>query len=1100
MENCFEKHRVNLDPSSGRSETSTVYRPIDKYMNVLPHLIGSEKWKEKWHVGLLDTDKASHASEQYAESVDSNPTRSSSLQPDLDATMVPESSFLVSQDLASSTSSLGGHMAINQSSGLFDSAEHAPLFTTSIEEASTSSFFRLQTEQRKIVNLFDDEPPSLEPSPVASRKTENLFYDDYGSAESLPAPSLENIVKNQPPVDLFNDNEFDDFIKKIEQQPAVNQPIVDSGKFGSVTSEVQKVQDMKKISEEIKKVQLKKVQKDKPAQVESKPEVKKEEPVQQQRQSKQSELVKPIEKVKSVVPPEPEIKTVKPRLKNITNLFDDDDDDQDDYFSQIIKQKATSKPLSTKTVPVKSKPTNLFDNEIDSEDMFAKGKVEVVEPLVVKKTVSLLFDDDDDDGDKPQETKHEPVKQKSTNLFDDDNDSDIFMNREIPRTNIETLDFPKLVEKSKIPEAPLFIDPEIKVFEKEENLHQNIQVSKDLQEQIENKEKVNIDNFKQDVEKKETVEQTIDDSHTNHEEIPYSEDCPAASHNETSIYHSTPSKSFNATLPFLSDEPPEDDSWEPEDHFDEQPELASNTNVLNYSSIQLFDDVPPDDDFIPNTKLSVTEEDKHENVCEIVSNATAEDDVENDKLPGVKENSQIIADILIEAKEAITVENESTAKAATDQVTSKQSTKTLPVTGSVKNKLNKFTKRAEEIPADFPKKPLPGKLNMNLKINVGALMPGARLPSRDAVDHSINISNNSQDAVSSQPFVSENSKDSNLLNNDATRSRAKIQVKRRPSTRRGRQANYQKALSIHQSEEEPEEENESTPKSIETLEPPLTKNLAASVFDEMSDDEKLLNSSNDAIKTNPLIFDEVPPPVEPILRATTSKMSVFYDDEDDTRLVVEQQRKQEQAKMENSRQNLSVGLFDNLEEDTLANIPERSTTKVVEEKKSKETKTAFYDESDDDLFGGNSSLKSSPPKIVAPSKLLEPVANKQQLSKPTTSLFDDDEEDNLFASNTKSTSIAVKKSRKLFESDDDESETNGSIIFPAQPKKQSLFGDESDDDDLFSSKPKCKFKIEEFSRLPNFHLINCSISNQSKDFIYKVLYSYQKTVNAGSCK
>lgn len=1077
IENCFEKHQVNLDPSSGRSETSTVYRPIDKYMNVLPHLIGSEKWKVKWHVGLLDSDKASHAeSEQYAESVDSNPVRSSSLKPDLEASMIPGSSLMASQDLANSISSFD-HMVINQSGGLFDDIEHGSLIPPSTSGAS-ASFFQPQPEQRKIVNLFDDEPPSLEPSPVVSRKAENLFVDDdYDSVESPPAPTLENIVKSQPPVDLFNDNEFDDFIRKIEQKPSVIQPSGDNRKSESVTTEVKKAHDMKKITEEMKNVQLKKVQKD----VSTNP-VSRSLPIKQSSEVKKAEaapqfkLPEPIIVVKRVeIPPpvQPQPEPAKPRQKKITNLFDDED--EDDYFSQIIKQKAANKtiqPVTPKTVPVKTKPTNLFeddDDDADSEDLY-KHKVEIVEPLAVKKTVSLLFDDDDDP---IAQSNPETTKKKTTNLFHDDIGYDPF--------HIES-EQPKIVEKSKVPVATLLDDP-LKPEVRPELTGQFLVDSHVQQEkkqviddsQVQQVEKQGIEEAAAIENEKETFK-NIDASP--HENIPdLCEDLPDTSNVQSSIHHSTPSTSFNATLPFLSDEPPDDDSWGTEDHDEEQPDLVFNSKALNYS-FPLFDDVPPDDDFMPVSKPSLNKEAEIEKKFheKIANNISDEDYTKTENQPVTDKYSSPSEINQDSSEEQVLSPPEVELPVSPPEVDLPVPPKPLnnevditATSNSIKSKLDKFSRIADEtIIFQQSKNPLPGKLNMNLKINVSALMPGARMTTRDTVDRAVDSHQSVNESFSSTSsntsIVDPNNNNSSLLNNEATKSRPKIQIKRRPSTRRGRQANYQKTLSFYLSDDESEEKPEFSSESFESVGPPSTKNLAASVFDDIDDGEESLNQNH----TNPLIFDESPP--EPI--KTTSKMSVFYDDEDDTRLLVEQQKKKQQTKKEATRQNLSAELFDDLEEDTFANPHIISTSNAVKVDKSKETLTAFYEESGDDLFGGISSSKAET-KIVTLTTSMVPVVTKTINTKPksTAPLFDDNEDDELFGSRNKPTSAAAKKSTKLFGSDDDESETNESISFPkkkpGQPKKKSLFGDDDSDDDLFSSKPKCKLRSSAFGMTIN---------------------------------
>lgn len=1050
MEHCFEKHRVNLDPSSSNSETSTVYRPIDKYASVLPHLIGSDKWKQQWHVGLLEiSDAVSHVdSEQYAESVDSNTTPTGSLQPNMDSSMLAGSSLLASQDsLAKSTGSIGDQMTINKQGGLFDEDEPLPSHMT----IPSSSFFRPQADQRKIVNLFDDEPPSLEPSPVVERRPQTIF-DEYDSEDSMSAPTLENIVKQQPPVDLFNDSEFDDFIKKIhssekgnkiEKTPQQKQP------------EAIVPHDMRKIAEEIKKVQLRRVEQDVKAPLPvARSEVKKDLP--------ESVKIVPEPKVRKKVEPtkaepkpakvEPRIEPEKPRLKKITNLFDDDDD-EDDYFSQIIKEKTSKKPsepLQSKSGPQKAKITNLFDDEeepVASDDIFQANSthssllLEKAHPVFT--SASSLFDSD---GPSPfvktkeiQEAakKPEPSKKKTTNLFDD---NDV---PEIPKAEDKTVVAPQ---------------PKVAEQERKEVEHEKVSISKKTPKPL---PVVRIDlkpakTEKMQVEPGPLAQQAaVEDTHPESpkEETPKAQalvenlkpqpivridqkqvktkkmqmdsgpvvqraviddtqpESLEKAKEPISFHKATPSPGFNATLPFMSDEPPpdDDDVWETEDNY-EEPEPLFNSNSSSYPTVPIFDEIPPDDEFIPFEKKAPSRE---------------EDDFEKEK-----------------PKKEITVEELDGA----------------PSAGSIKSKLEMFTKKADQTPnASVPSKPTPGKLNnMTIKINVGALMPGARLPSRELIEQSDTRDDDVRDTAVS---VADPNNNSSLLNNSATKSRARIQVKRRPSTRRGRQAIFQKTWSAHLSDDEAEDKED----TFESVETPI--NHSASMFDDMNEDEEIIQSPTVPVDTfaaqhKSLMFDAEPPPTEPSPKSTTTnKISVFYDDEDDTRLLLEQKRKEEEKKQTaSSLSTSSAGLFDDLDESEIF----KASDDVKKDQEKKAANTVFYEESDDDLFGAHSTLmKAEKTESFSTSSAVEkPVTSKP---KPASSLFEDEEDDDdLFKSATKKTpTIATKKPSNLFDSDDEES--SGSLIFTKpnvrQPKKQSLFGDDDSDDDLFSSKPKCKFDI-----------------------------------------
>lgn len=948
MEHCFQKHIVNLDPSSGQSKTSTVYRPIDKYMNVLPFLCGSKKWTEKWHVGLL-SDVASHAeSEQYVESVEPS---SSFQQSNLSELGQPGSSLMASQDsLAKSNSSIGDQMVINKPGELFGDNDET---TSSANLGALSNFFQPQLEQRKIVNLFDDEPPSLEPSPIVERKPVNLF-DDYESVDSFPELSTpENVIREkQQPVDLFNDREFDNFIKKIEAPPGSSDVVVqgDSKDPEVISARDRLHPNMTKINEEIKqKVHLKKF----------------------------DEVVKPNKAIHVPIKknePEKVVQVIetKPRLKKVTNLFDDDDE-EDDYFEAIVKQKAARRvPTAVETkssLTAKTKLTNLFDDEDDDktfDKIFSKNSnvnsfpPDVGEPTKLNKNPNSLFDDDEHS----LFVQSEPPKIKEISPEISETESLVVMLEEV--VDFESIPEPK---KKDVELATTSIFKENKIFSEV-----SLSLPPDDEPQV--------------------IPQEIVDSSL---QIGKSAKTEALK------------QILNSTLPFLNDEPPDDDdSWETEYNF-EEPEPVLRPKSVNYPIpvVPIFDDVPPDDDdFVIDSLESPP--------TELVSD---EDEIN-----------------ILPVKPKIELSKDATVDELDRSVTP----------ASIKSKLNIFNRTVEESTSvTSPKKPLPGKLNTNLRINVSALMPGARLPTRETADlHEFGEPADENLAeTSSVVSNTDSNNNSSLLNNDLVKSRARIQVKRRPSTRIGRQANYHKST------------NEEIEKEVEKLNRESTvitssKNLAQSFFDDIDDDDEIINERQQ-------------PSTQPSTKVvTTNKISVFYDDEEDTRIIVEQRKLNQQAKLKVNNPNSTIGLFDDVEEDFLGKSATKNTFEKVEQ--SRDSRSVFYEESYDDLF--------------ASKKTVEPA-------KPTPNSLFDDEDDDLFKSVKKKTlglgaATSMSSSGKLFESDDEaEPFATGSrkLLKVEQPKKQTLFGDDdSDDDDLFSSKPKCmKLLLRKFDK-----------NNNNKSFIY----------------
>jgi hypothetical protein len=329
-----------------------------------------------------------------------------------------------------------------------------------------------------------------------------------------------------------------------------------------------------------------------------------------------------------------------------------------------------------------------------------------------------------------------------------------------------------------------------------------------------------------------------------------------------------------------------------------------------------------------------------------------------------------------------------------------------------------------------PKK-LPGKLNTNLNINVGALIPGARIPIRKQISDEEPSDANEPSEVSKSSETS-----SALLNNDMTKTRAKISVKRRPSTRSGRRSNYEKSLNSQITDSEESKRDETSIPHIDasknesnesaTIEPSLhSENLAKSIFAQNDDDDFLPN-----LPTTKK-FDQPTPQKPPSV--TTNKISVFYDDEAETKKMLEEQKMKQAPKV------VSPKLFDETsdEDNLFANInarvdeklPASVANKKTKTKQEEAKKTSLFDDDndDDDLFGGQITTQQNKPKVMQ---------NKKDLKIKSKPLFDDDDGDDLFGVSSKIT-LDDKKS-----------------ISKKIPPAKTLFGDESDDDDLFSAKPK----------------------------------------------
>lgn len=1182
VENCFEKHKLKLDPSSSRSEETIVFRPIDQYYSRLPYLIGSDKWKEKWHLGLMESeDQRSQSGSVYADSVDSSITSKQ-----IEQNIAEPVNLSTSQDsLAKSINSVGDQMVINsRQRGLFDQ-----------QISSDDLGYKAQSTPKNIVNFFEVEPPELlpeTPSPQIRRKPANLF-DDVESVESLPIYEPENNKENQqhknvslPPVDLFDDNDFDDFITKMEknrnQMPNVEETNVEKSlceeKVIDTKSKTVNVQrEMKSIADELKK---------KLSQKKSEQEVKDKQGVEVKHEDKNAAStevtqmpskkftpkgteaqkhneikteIKSLDndsKIKTVFEDDTKLSVAKPKQR-IANLFEDEDDSED-FFQEIINQKSVNTPknLSKDIEPVKQtsekKISNLFD-ESDEEDDFhnifkektrnfmpkipdsesSDGKnsktasVSLIKsiPSIKSKSTNKLLDDESDNekdtipsglNDTPSSLSGSKnvditIEQKtSKKLFDDDSDNDenynLFKSSSKQVTQIsqenKNIEYSLQADRS---DNSLNVKKYIGSSDSESN--QKIKSSViDVQEV--KKELTNIDPiskselFNDDKEqniaecmetmqksdhlpKTETADEVPDDLCSSRNDVhdeapkidfvnsPKKEKFPMheedeQSNNQLSI---TPERydteneqpnlsqqqivdtliKSNFTMPLFSDEPPEDDPWDQKfDTFEEpetKPQEIHSTflpNISNYS-VGLFDEIPPEDfgdsqanpPPIPEFNDDLSDfDDKIESHLDIpeIDDSSVKEVIKAEKVAVGENNLNIYNDkesaITVEIPVSLNqkIENKSITPDNTDVIEENDDKSPNVLKTSIKSKLDMFSRPQESAPIKIiePKK-LPGKLNTNLKINVGALMPGARVSIRKQITNEEPSDLSESSEMQNKPKTIESS--TGLLNNDMTKSRAKITVKRRPSTRSGRRSNYEKSLSLQMDDKEESKrdemnipyvdatKNESSVSSI--AEPSLSQqNLLKTIFgDDNEGDDFLSKLSSKVDKSTP----HNPPVV------TTSKISVFYDDEAETKKMLEEQKKKEIIK------ETTLKLFDEVSED-------------------------------DNLFANiNAPISDSESANFANQKLKPKQKIKKQIQ---ASLFEDDnDDDDLFGSKT-STHLSKgkevlkekSKSKPLFDDEDEDlfgvsSNDKKSISKNIQPAK-SLFSDESDDDDLFSSKTK----------------------------------------------
>lgn len=385
MSACYEKVSMEIDDSDNEEEepsavTNVAYRPRDPYIShAVPHIIGTQEWKEKWHLGLvesdLETDEENEVADEYSSSSD---------DPSISVSLPSNTPTMSESDVGSmwglnAAGMAAGHPPTNrdQHSTTTDDDEpedniyRPPKIVPTVRKieiaadpddppqpdrlppAESSSIFRQQQAARKVVNLFDDEPPALEIPPSSSTRHPNqrrplnlLDENDDDDDDNDLFPSRMAVPRN---VNLFDDSPLSD-------QGTVVPPIA------------QKREQPPKIDNNV---------------------------------------------VTTNAPKHP------PPRQTITNIFGDSDDDGDDFMVADTKKRSpTPQPSKEKSPPQKQpesiatkvdvvptnlgpsrKITNLFDDEPpdDDLDIFIQSKKSSSVSASLFTRPNKLFDDDDDD-------------------------------------------------------------------------------------------------------------------------------------------------------------------------------------------------------------------------------------------------------------------------------------------------------------------------------------------------------------------------------------------------------------------------------------------------------------------------------------------------------------------------------------------------------------------------------------------------------------------------------------------------------------------------------------------------------------------------------
>lgn len=750
------------------------------------------------------------------------------------------------------------------------------------------------------------------------------------------------------------------------------------------------------------------------------------------------------------------------------NLFSDDYDDDDDGFDIFAAKETESESAvgpanASKIDPKPMKSINLFDGDDENDDALFGG------PAVVenKPKTSIL-------------SSMPPKNALFQNLFDDEPPEDDFdfltkpsaaaihRKEEVVIKNV-------VAEPEKVPEKKVLMDSveplstPIKEKSPVKQLPSKINLFDDDFDEDDSFEKLIGSKIKNAIEKKTVldVEQVSVRPNVTDEAEP-----PPLSKNlfDDESDPEDPFIAVPASTPKFSELDTKDDFLDPIP----PPVKVEEKTPFNYASPLLFNDYPPDDD------------------DDFVAMPTTET-----KQPGEFYNdfSETVTVPSAEATKSQYAYMFSDVPPPDDDLFQPVKTKkTIAKDSEFSKKLNAFAnpdKVIDELPKAMTATNKPKKLKMGkLDINVAALLPGAKRTVSNIKSDAFSASNRSGDEtenVMAPTIVKrvdvENVDDSGRLTN-LTRNRAKVQT-RRPSTRRGRQQQYQKSLEEKDDTEEkindvaPEKENFSNkvpvvkeavpaaPTSAETVEPePLA--FPVKIEDLIEPDELTTEiksatepiptgtkeEANTGIRTEvdpsptensfPAVAEQQPPPLK-------STDLAFLNESDDDALD-----------------------DDDWLSNTMASTKNQSTKSKTSSEKASKTEFASSLFDDDEKFEWKA---DSPPPVSKTTANVNTISNIVFSSdKPpplleSKSIFDDFEEpddDDIFSPMKQQRPVPTVTSAPdpvtiLAPAPNPVPDSAPTSVPTRQTKATSLFGDEDEnDDDLFGKSaalPKVKRKV-----------------------------------------
>lgn len=434
MNSCHEAYSISYEDSDDDEDdepvTNVVYRSKNPYeARPLPHIYGSTLWKEKWHIGLCDSDNDFSGDENSEQFSESSSTADDSYESTAPTMSEWDSTAWGLNTQHNSSERRDIRTPSNDGESSYQGDEYFQSKSSTPRTQATVSIPNQQQQQsipdqryyhhvpRQQGNLFDDHDifneskPQVLPSPV------NVSSPVVVPSQVVPPQQqkkiiTESYIPNEPPPDeesseggnnrrhgakktlnLFDDDEFSSFMDQIVQK-ATNKNTNSNEEPQNNPKPPKPSVAPNLFSDPIPP------------------------PLDEglQKQTKKTE-------VSPNLFDEPNIRGKKPDIQPVTqNLFSD----SNDLFD-------SRGPQETKSTQKKTIAPNLFD---DSDDLFG-SKTNEPPVLVKRRSSSPKMEQEEEDmfPPSPKPTASVIGKTKIKNLFDDDDDDDDFDSIFSPKTS-----------------------------------------------------------------------------------------------------------------------------------------------------------------------------------------------------------------------------------------------------------------------------------------------------------------------------------------------------------------------------------------------------------------------------------------------------------------------------------------------------------------------------------------------------------------------------------------------------------------------------------------------------------------------------------------